>query len=69
MSQMQVGGQYSNTDSVTLFIRNNAFIKGDSLISNTAVLPAKTNSEFDDSNGDEVKYQIKSFLIDQKLLT
>jgi hypothetical protein len=69
MSQMQVGGQYSNTDSVTLFVRNNAFLKGDSLISNTAILPAKTNSEFDESDGTRVKYQIKSFLIDQKLLT
>lgn len=69
MSQMQVGAQYSNTDSVTVFFRNNAFFKGDKLISNTAILPAKTNSEFDDSDGDEVKYQIKSFLIDQKLLT
>jgi hypothetical protein len=69
MSQMQLGGQYSNTDSVTVFLRNNAFWKNDTLISNTAILPAKTNSEFDDSDGEEIKYQIKSFLIDQKLLS
>jgi hypothetical protein len=69
MSQMQVGAQYSNTDSVTVFVRNNAFFRDNRFISNTAVLPSKTNSEFDDSDGDEVKYQIKTFLIDQKLLT
>lgn len=69
ISQLQVGGQYSNTDSVTLFLRNNAFLRNNTLISNTAILPAKTNSEFDDSDGDEVKYKIKSFLVDQKLLT
>ena len=67
-SQLQVGGQYSNTDSITLFIRNNAFFRGNDIISNTAILPAKTNSEFDGENGEEVKYQIKSLLMVQKLL-
>ncbi|MEH6570930.1 MAG: hypothetical protein V7709_17750 [Halioglobus sp.] len=66
-SQLQVGGQYSDTDSVTLFVRNNAFYKGNDIISNTAILPAKTNSEFDE-DGDEIKYQIKTFLVTQKLL-
>ena len=32
-SQMQIGGQYSNTDSITTFIRNNAFLKANTLIS------------------------------------
>ncbi len=67
-SQLQVGGQYSNTDSVTLFIRNNAFFRGNDIISNTAILPAKTNSEFDGKDGEEVKYKIESFLVSQKLL-
>jgi len=67
-SQLQVGGQYSNTSSVTLFIRNNAFFRNNGIISNTAILPAKTNSEFDDEDGEEVKYQIRSFLVAQKLL-
>jgi hypothetical protein len=67
-SQLQVGGQYSDTKSVTLFIRNNAFFKNNDIIANTAILPAKTNSEFDDDSGKEVKYKIKSFLVSQKLL-
>jgi len=67
-SQLQVGGQYSNTSSVTLFIRNNAFFRNNDIISNTAILPAKTNSEFDGEDGEEIKYQIRSFLAAQKLL-
>lgn len=67
-SQLQVGGQYSNTDSITLFVRNNAFFKNNDIISNTAILPAKTNSEFDDADGEDVRYQIKSLLLTQKLL-
>lgn len=30
-SQLQVGGQYSNTESITLFIRNNAFFKNNDI--------------------------------------
>ena len=67
-SQLQVGGQYSNTESVTLFIRNNAFFKNNNIISNTAILPAKINSEFDGENGEDVEYEIKSILVTQKLL-
>lgn len=67
-SQLQVGGQYSNTDSITLFIRNNAFFKGNDIISNTAILPAKINSEFDGEDGEDVRYKIESLLVSQKLL-
>ena len=68
MSQLQVGGQYSNTYSTTFFIRNNAFFNNNSIISNTTILPAKTNSEFTGSDDREVKYQIKSNIFEQKLL-
>ena len=67
-SQLQVGGQYSNTDSITLFVRNNAFFRNNDIISVTAILPAKTNSEFDGTDGAEVRYEIKSLLLTQKLL-
>jgi hypothetical protein len=30
-SQLQIGGQYSNTDSVTLFVRNNSFFNDDGI--------------------------------------
>jgi hypothetical protein len=67
-SQLQVGGQYSNTDSLTLFVRNNAFFNGNAIISNTVILPAEINSEFDEESGEEVHYKIKSILVAQKLL-
>jgi outer membrane protein assembly factor BamA len=67
-SQLQVGGQYSNTDSITLFIRNNSFLRGDSIISNTAILPARTNSEFEDAELGNTRYRIDAFLVTQKLL-
>ncbi|MEH6590490.1 MAG: BamA/TamA family outer membrane protein [Halioglobus sp.] len=67
-SQLQVGGQYSNTHSVTLFIRNNAFFRNNSIISNTAILPAKTNSEFNGEDGEDVRYKIETILLTQKLL-
>jgi hypothetical protein len=67
-SQLQMGGQYSNTDSLTLFVRNNAFFNGNAIISNTAILPAEINSEFDEEGGEEVHYKIKSILVSQKLL-
>lgn len=57
-SRLQVGGQYSDTEGITLFIRNNAFFKNNDIIANTAILAAKTNSEFDDEAGQEVKYEI-----------
>jgi hypothetical protein len=67
-SQLQVGGQYSNTDSITLFIRNNAFLRGNGIISDTAILPARTNSEFEDAELGNTKYRINTFLVSQKLL-
>jgi len=67
-SQLQVGGQYSNTDSITLFIRNNAFMRGDGMISNTAILPARTNTEFNDAELGNTRYRIDTFLVTQKLL-
>ena len=67
-SQLQVGGQYSNTDSITTFIRNNAFFAGNSWISNSVILWSDINSEFDDSDQGRVEYAIKSFSLRQKFL-
>jgi hypothetical protein len=68
MSQLQTGGQYTNTDSTNFFIRNNAFLAADKIISNTGLSLAKTNSEFDEAGGENVRYQFKSLLLGQKLL-
>ena len=67
-SQLQVGGQYSNTDSITTFIRNNAFLKANSVISNTVFLWSDINSEFDGDDGRRVEYKIESISFAQKLL-
>ena len=67
-SQLQVGSQYSNTDSITTFIRNNAFLKDNSVISNTVFLWSDINSEFDGDDGRRVKYKIESISFAQKLL-
>ena len=66
--QLQIGGQYSNTDSITTFIRNNAFLRGNKLISNTGLLWSDINSEFDGDDGRRVEYKIKSISLAQKLL-
>ncbi len=68
MSQLQTGAQYTDTDSTSFFIRNNAFLAADSMISNTVLLLAKTNSELKQSGGETVRYQFKSQLFNQKLL-
>ena len=67
-SQLQIGGQYCNTDSITTFLRNNAFLRGNKLISNTALLWSDINSEFDGDDGRRVEYKIKSISLAQKLL-
>jgi hypothetical protein len=51
-SQLEAGAQYSDTDSITTFIRNTAFYKTNRRISNTALLWSDINSEFDGSDDD-----------------
>ena len=67
-SQLQVGGQYSNTDSITTFVRNNAFLKANTLLSDTGFFWSDINSEFDGTDGRRVEYKIKSISLAQKLL-
>ncbi len=68
MSQLQAGVQYSDTDSITTFLRNNAFFKANSLISNSRILWTDINSEFDGDDGREVEYAIRSTTLGQKFL-
>jgi hypothetical protein len=67
-SQLEAGAQYSNTDSITTFIRNTAFYKSNQRISITKLLWSDINSEFDGSDDERVKYKIKSTALTQKLL-
>jgi hypothetical protein len=67
-SQLQVGGQYSNTESITTFIRNSAWLKANYIHSNSALLWSDINSEFDGDDGRQVEYKIESLVLGQKLL-
>ena len=67
-SQLQIGGQYSNTDSIATFIRNNAFLKANTLISDTGFFWSDISSEFDGTDGRRVEYKIESVSLAQKLL-
>jgi len=68
MSQLEVGGQYSNTDSITTFLRNRAWLKGNYINSNSWLLWSDINSEFDGDDGRRVEYAIETWALGQKLL-
>lgn len=63
-SQLQVGGQYSNTQSHSGFIKNNAWFKDNGILSSTKILWSGINNEFV-SDGEDVAYNINSLLISQ----
>ncbi len=66
-SQLQVGGQYSNTESYSAFIRNNVWFNNNKILSNTQILQSGINNEFD-SDGGEVAYNVNSFAISELLM-
>ena len=68
MSQLQVGGQYSDTDSITTFITNGAWLKDNYINSASRFLWSDINSEFDGDDGREVKYKIESLTLGQRFL-
>ena len=66
-SQLQVGGQYSNTNSYNTFVKNNAWFKANKILSSTVVTYSSINNEFV-SYGEDVAYNINSVLIKELLL-
>lgn len=66
-SQLQIGGQYSNTESYNIFIKNNAWFKNNSIFSSTKILFSSINNEFD-SEGEDVSYNVNSFLFSELLM-
>ena len=66
-SQLQVGGQYSTTNSYSIFIKNNAWFKDNGLLSSTTMLYSGINNEFE-SEGKDVAYNINSFLFKEQLM-
>jgi len=63
-SQLQLGGQYSNTDSLSLFAKNNAFFKNNSIVSTTVLTYTSVNNEFS-SDAEDVEYNVETVLADQ----
>ncbi len=68
MSQLEAGAQYSDTDSITTFVRNRAWIRGNNINSFSALLWSDINSEFDGEDGRQVEYAINSLSFTQRLL-
>lgn len=66
-SQLQVGGQYSNTKSYSIFVRNNAWFRDNKILSSTQILNSGINNEFT-SDGEEVAYNVNSFAISELLM-
>ena len=66
-SQLQVGGQYSNTKSYSTFIRNNAWFKGNNILSSTQIVRSGINNEFT-SEGSDVAYNVNTFAISELLM-
>ncbi|MGI9309554.1 MAG: hypothetical protein ACR2P6_09840 [Gammaproteobacteria bacterium] len=67
-SQLQIGAQYSDTESLTTFLRNDTFHKDNAIIGNGLLTWTDINSEFDGSDGRRVEYNIQSFTLRQKFL-
>jgi hypothetical protein len=66
-SQVQVGGQYSNTKSYNVFIRNNAWFKNNTIFSNTVLVHSGINNEFI-SYGEDVSYNANTLLFSELLM-
>ncbi len=66
-SQLEIGGQYSNTESYVLFANNKAFFRDNGIRSNTLGSFASINNEFT-SDGEEVSYNINTPIISQLLM-
>ena len=66
-SQLQVGGQYSNTDSYNVFVTNNAWFNDNKILSTTAFTYSGINNEFT-SDGKEVSYNANTVVLVEYLM-
>lgn len=65
-SQLEIGGQTSNTDSYVLFANNKAFFGGNRIRSNTLSGYSSINNEFE-SDGGDVSYNVSTPILSQAL--
>ncbi len=66
-SQLQIGGQYSNTDSYSLFLKNNAWFNNNRILSTTVITYSGINNEFT-SDGNDVAYNVNTLFISELLM-
>lgn len=66
-SQLQVGGQYSNTNSYNTFLKNNAWFKNNDFFSTTVIIQSSINNGFY-SDEEDVAYNINSLLMSENLI-
>ena len=66
-SQLEIGGQYSNTKSYVIFANNKAFFNDNSIRSNTLSSFSSINNEFT-SDGEEVSYNVNTLIISELLM-
>lgn len=66
-SQLQAGGQYSNTESFNLFVRNNAWFKDNKTFSSTIITYSDINNEFT-SDGSDVAYNVRTLIMSELLM-
>ncbi len=66
-SQLEIGGQYSNTKSYVIFANNKAFFNDNSIRSNTLSSFSSINNEFT-SDGEAVSYNVNTPIISQLLM-
>ncbi|MGL1888099.1 MAG: BamA/TamA family outer membrane protein [Reichenbachiella sp.] len=62
-SQLNVGGQYTTTNSYSVFAKNNLWFKDNDILSSTNFAFSSINNEFTDNIFGNVEYNIYSFLI------
>ena len=66
-SQLQVGGQYSSTNSYSLFVKNNAWFKQNKIFSGTVISYSDINNEFS-SDGSDVEYNVGTVIASELLM-
>ena len=66
-SQLSAGGQYSVTESFTMFANNKAFFKGNKIRSNTNTSFASINNEFE-SDVQDVSYNVRTLILSEILM-
>ncbi|MEN8139358.1 MAG: hypothetical protein ABFR62_13100 [Bacteroidota bacterium] len=66
-SQLQVGGQYTNTHSYSVYGKNILWLKNNDILSATGFAYNNINNEFD-KDGTEVAYNVKTTLLTEILM-